>query len=175
MANRPLDPDIYRALDDRGLVVIHADAIADTLMLLAGEDSEAERRIRDALADALNNDPNASAAGDAKNEDRPQKRPVEFLAEEPPRGSVVAIDWGSHRQEIWVSNRSNIGNWYCPDISWDYSKRHPTWIDVKWRAEGRTLTLLVPGDEDAYKTGFKAGAVATGRAVQNVIEDLEYE
>lgn len=38
------------------------------------------------------------------------------LSHEPPMGSVVAIDWGGHRPEVWVANSASIGNWYTPDI-----------------------------------------------------------
>jgi len=93
------------------------------------------------------------------------------ITEEPPTGSVVAIDWGSHYQEVWVSNYANIGNWYCPDIPMR-GDAHPTWWDVTNRAEGRTLTLLVPADRDAYAAGFDAGVQKVGNAVEQVIDDV---
>lgn len=92
------------------------------------------------------------------------------ITEEPPTGSVVAIDWGGHRQEVWVSNRANVGNWYCPDIPMR-GDAHPTWWDVWRRADGRTLTLLVPGDRDAYAAGFDAGVQQVGIAVEQIIGD----
>lgn len=99
--------------------------------------------------------------------------PIE-LDQEPPTGSVVAIDWGTPYQEVWVSNKSNIGNWYTPDIpmrgDW-----HPTWYDVRSRAAGRTqcrtLTLLVPGDRDTYAAGFDAGVSRVSQAVASVIDE----
>ncbi len=90
--------------------------------------------------------------------------------EEPPTGSVVAIDWGGHYQEVWVSNQANIGNWYTTDVrlsdGW-----HPTWYDVRARAEGRTLTLLVGGDEDTFRAGFEAGVDATAMAVEAAVDE----
>lgn len=88
---------------------------------------------------------------------------------EPPTGSVVAIDWGGPYQEVWVSNRANLGNWYTPDIPLP-GDRHPHWEDVLRRAEGRTLTLLVPGDRDAYAAGFDAGVQKISRAVVETID-----
>jgi hypothetical protein len=92
------------------------------------------------------------------------------LEEEPPTGSVVAIGWGESRQEVWVSNKSNVGNWYCPDIpmrgDW-----HPNWHDVKHRAEGRTMTLLTPASRDAYAAGFDAGVARVGEAVTQAIDE----
>lgn len=94
--------------------------------------------------------------------------------EEPPTGSVVAIDWGGYRQEIWVSNKSNIGNWYCSDFPWG-EKRHPIWDDVLARAKGRSLDLLVVGDDDTYWAGYEAGAKATADAIERVMRDAQYD
>lgn len=91
------------------------------------------------------------------------------IEEEPPTGSVVAIDWGGPHQEVWVSNGSNVGNWYCPDIPMR-GDDHPHWEDVKRRAQGRTLTLLTPADRDTYAAGFDAGV---GRALREVTEVIE--
>lgn len=93
-----------------------------------------------------------------------------YLDEEPPTGSVVAIGWGEPRQEVWVSNNSNIGNWYCPDIPMR-GDEHPNWRDVKRKAEGRTLTLLVPADRDTYAAGFDAGVARVGNAVANAVDE----
>jgi hypothetical protein len=93
-----------------------------------------------------------------------------YLEQEPPTGSVVAIDWGEPRQEVWVSNKSNIGNWYCPDIPMR-GDDHPTWYDVQRRAEGRTLTLLVPADRDTYAAGYDAGVSAVGEAVTQAVDE----
>jgi len=96
--------------------------------------------------------------------------PDQYLKPEPPTGSVVAIDWGEPRQEVWVSNKANIGNWYTTDTPWD--SQHPDWYDVLRRAEGRTMTLLVPGDRDAYAAGFDAGVASVGEAVGNAVEEM---
>jgi hypothetical protein len=94
-----------------------------------------------------------------------------FLREEPPARSVVAIDWGGPYQEVWVSNRSNIGAWYTPDIPLR-GDVHPHWEDVVARAEGRALTLLVAGDKNTYAAGYDAGVDATAAAVEDVIENV---
>jgi hypothetical protein len=91
------------------------------------------------------------------------------LPEEPPTGSVVAIDWGGSHQEVWVSNQANIGNWYTPDLPLP-GDAHPTWEDVKRRAQGRTMTLLVAGSRDTYAIGHDAGVTATAAAVERAIE-----
>ncbi len=99
--------------------------------------------------------------------------PDQFLEQEPPTGSVVAIDWGGSYQEVWVSNRSNIGNWYTTDARFA-GDWHPTWHDVKRRAQGQgsTLTLLVPGDRDTYAAGFDAGVSRLGDAVAQVVDEM---
>ena len=89
----------------------------------------------------------------------------------PPTGSVVAIDWGTSHQEVWVSNRHNVGNWYTPDVPFP-ADGHPTWYDVRKRAEGRTLTLLVAADSDTYAAGFDAGVAKVGDAVTEVIDNM---
>ena len=94
-----------------------------------------------------------------------------FPAQEPPTGSVVAINWGSPYQEVWVANSANIGNWYTPDIPLR-GDAHPTWYDVIRRAEGRTLTLLVAGHADTYAAGWQAAIDATSEAVRAAIENL---
>lgn len=93
------------------------------------------------------------------------------LEEEPPTGSVVAIDWGEPRQEVWVSNKTNVGNWYCPDIRMR-GDEHPGWYEVKQRAQGRTLTLLTPASRDAYAAGFDAGVSRTIDAVSRATEEM---
>jgi hypothetical protein len=102
----------------------------------------------------------------------PEPTAPERLTEEPPIGSVVAIDWRKHRQEVWVSNSANVGNWYTPDIPIDLRDGHPAWDDVLARAEGRTLTLLVAADKDTYKAGYDAGVSTSIAAVTEAIEDI---
>ena len=94
-------------------------------------------------------------------------------AHEPPIGSVVAIDWGQHRQEVWVSNQANVGNWYTADIPWD-GRWHPQWSDVVERARGRTLTMLAAGDADSWRAGWHAGASAVEQAVLNADDEAKY-
>ena len=101
----------------------------------------------------------------------PDDRVASTLAEEPPTGSVVAIDWGEPHQEVWVSSKANIGNWYTLDIPLR-GDAHPTWYDVKRRAEGRTLTLLVPADRDAYAAGYDAGVTKADEAITGVLGEL---
>ena len=98
--------------------------------------------------------------------------PTATLTEEPPTGSVVAIDWGESRQEVWVSDKHNIGNWYSLDFPFRDGDHHPTWYDVQRRAEGRTLTLLVPADRDAYAAGFDAGVAKVGSAVNEAVDEM---
>jgi hypothetical protein len=92
------------------------------------------------------------------------------IEQEPPTGSVVAIDWGESHQEVWVSNRANVGNWYTPDIPLR-GDAHPMWDDVQRRAAGRTMTLLVAADPDTYATGYDAGVSATAYAVEQAIKE----
>lgn len=93
------------------------------------------------------------------------------ITEEPPPGSVVAIDWGGPRQQVWVANRSNLGNWYTTDRP---LTGHPTWVDVLRHAEGRTITLLVATDADTYRLGYRAGVDDAGHAVAEVLDELRY-
>lgn len=106
--------------------------------------------------------------------------------DEPQNSSaVVAVHWGDYRQqEIWVRSGANIGNWYCLggefgrpkawtdprgllelmiDRRHDYLQfapgpdevpQHPHWEDVLARGP---VTLLVPGDQDAYRAGWRNG------------------
>jgi hypothetical protein len=98
------------------------------------------------------------------------EKPLPPIEEEPPAGSVIAIDWGQPHQEVWVSNRANVGNWYCPDVVMR-PDRHPTWDYVRHRAEGRTAVLLTPADRDSYAAGFGAGVRRIGDAVTRVIDE----
>lgn len=90
---------------------------------------------------------------------------------EPRTGSVVALDWGGPRQEVWVSNRANTGNWYSPDTP---AAEHPTWADVVVRAKARgdAVTLLVAADDDALRAGYEAGVAAAKQAAETAIGSL---
>lgn len=94
-----------------------------------------------------------------------------YLQHEPPPGSVVAIDRGGPHQEVWVSNQSNIGNWYTPDIPLR-GNAHPVWQDVLRRAEGRTLTLLVTADPGTYAAGYQAAIDAATAALGETLGNL---
>jgi hypothetical protein len=98
-------------------------------------------------------------------------KPSQYLQAEPPCGSVVAIDWGGPHQEVWAANKSNVGNWYTPDIPLR-GDAHPTWDDVVRRGTvpGRTMTLLAAGDKDTYAAGFDAGVTTTAAAVEQAID-----
>lgn len=93
---------------------------------------------------------------------------------EPPVGSVVAIDWGQGRQEIWVSNRANVGNWYTTDVPLDLRDGHPQWHDVCRRAEGRALTLLVAGADDVYRAGFRSGVDAVSTRIESAVDEIRH-
>ena len=110
-------------------------------------------------------------------------------------GAVVAVNYGDYReQEIWVRSGSNIGNWYClggefgRPRPWDDPRtdmqrlvtwrgpepkpgpgeivRHPHWDDILARGP---VTLLFPGDEGAYKTGWANGR----RRLREQIEEMD--
>jgi hypothetical protein len=91
------------------------------------------------------------------------------VTDEPPPGSVVAIDWNGAHPEVWVANSSNIGCWYSPDIpmrgDW-----HPHWEDVVSRARDRRfpLVLLVAADSDTYKVGYATGIRAAAAAIEEL-------
>lgn len=78
---------------------------------------------------------------------------------------------GRPHQEVWVSNKSNIGNWYTPDVPLR-GDAHPQWRDVLRRAEGRTLTLLVTAGPGSYAAGYQAGADAIAAAVRETLDNL---
>jgi hypothetical protein len=102
---------------------------------------------------------------------RPAPKSIEVIDDEPRTGSVVALNWGRPRQEVWVSNSSNIGNWYTADIP---LSGHPHWEDVQDRARrmGATMTLLVAADPDTYRAGYQAGISATKAKIEEAIDEL---
>jgi hypothetical protein len=96
-------------------------------------------------------------------------------------GTVAAVRYADYRrQEIWVSSGANIGNWYplggefgIPKVAEDPRTPmeklisrdrwrqppgtvplHPHWEDIVARGP---VTLLVPGQADAYATGWADG------------------
>lgn len=95
-------------------------------------------------------------------------------------GAVVAVHYGDYRQqEIWVASGANIGNWYPLGNEfwavWDRKRMpagvtnpHPTWSDVLARGP---VTLLVPGDGEAYREGWRNGR----RDLWQRMEDMAYE
>jgi hypothetical protein len=113
-------------------------------------------------------------------------------------GAVVATHWGDYRiQEIWVRSGANIGNWYClggeflkPRVwidrrseaeklmwpSWSPQPEpgevplHPHWEDVFARGP---VTLLVPGDQDAYRDGWRNGRQRMVEQMKTVADDDE--
>lgn len=111
-------------------------------------------------------------------------------------GAVVAVNCGDYdRQEIWVRSGANIGAWYClggefgfPKVWLDrrsYSEKmldrgpaprpgpnevpqHPHWEDVLARGP---VTLLVPGDQDSYLTGWANGRRRLAEQVETLAGD----
>lgn len=100
-------------------------------------------------------------------------KPGEYLTQEPPAGSVIAIDWGRSTQEIWVHSQPNTGNWYTTDVPLG-SHQHPTWHDVKRRAADRTVTLLAGSPADVFAVGYDAGVCATAAAVTAAVDNARY-
>jgi len=115
-------------------------------------------------------------------------------ADEPQQsGAVVAVHWGDYRrQQIFVRSGANIGTWYClgsefghveivadPRTPLDQLRSrwtqppgtippHPAWSDVL--ALG-PVTLLVPGDADAYRAGWLAGRRDLWQGVEDAVCD----
>lgn len=92
-------------------------------------------------------------------------------SQEPPAGSVVAIDWQRPAQEIWVSG--GVGRWANADGIVD--GRAP-WSYLRDRAynEQASLTLLVAADSDTFTAGWRMGARSTadlviGRQLDQII------
>lgn len=110
-------------------------------------------------------------------------------------GAVVAVHWGNYRlQEVWVASGANIGNWYClggefgaPRV-WDAPRpaipgfpreatpprpagtvpQHPHFDDILARGP---VILLVPGDDAAYRAGWKAGRKALWDDMEEAVYD----
>lgn len=75
-------------------------------------------------------------------------------------GAVVAVNWGDYRRvELWIRSGISIGNWYYLGNETGRPMRgeipmHPMWTDVLKRGP---VTLLVPGDWEAYAAGWANG------------------
>lgn len=102
-------------------------------------------------------------------------------ADEPQEsGAIVAVHHGDYRQqEVWVRSGANIGNWYpLGGEFWavgdrqrmpaGVTKQHPEWTDVLARGP---VVLLVPGDADMYRQGWRAGR----RDLWQGMEDATYD
>lgn len=95
-------------------------------------------------------------------------------------GAVVAVHYGDYRrQELWVSSGSSVGTWYPLGgehwVVWDrqqmpagVTKTHPDWRDVLARGP---VTLLVPGDDDTYRRGWRAGRRALWQDMEDATHD----
>ncbi len=109
-------------------------------------------------------------------------------------GAIVAVHFGDYRrQECWIASGSNIGNWYPlggesgrPKVATDPRTEleklcgkqwrvptgeiplHPHWEDVLARGP---VTLLVPGDRDAYLRGWRAGRHDLWQAMEEIAEE----
>jgi hypothetical protein len=111
-------------------------------------------------------------------------------------GAVVAVHYGDcRRQEFWIASGSSGGNWFClggeygrPKV-WIDSRTHmekmlqrgpeprpgpdevpqfPHWEDVLARGP---VTLLVAGDTDSYRQGWRNGRKALWDSMENEIYD----
>lgn len=111
-------------------------------------------------------------------------------------GAVVAVHWGDYRlQEIWQRSGSSIGNWWCLGGEWGRPKvwidtrnsleqlahrgpepgpgpneirQFPTWQDILARGP---VILLVPGDQDSYRAGWRNGR----RRMAEQMEAVSYD
>ncbi len=111
-------------------------------------------------------------------------------------GTIVAVNYGDYRRQcVFVNSGANIGCWYPlgnefgHPKTWDDPRSqsekmfdrgpvpqrpagtlplHPHWEDVV--ALG-PVTLLTPGDDDAYRTGWRNGR----RDLWQRMEDLTYD
>jgi hypothetical protein len=94
------------------------------------------------------------------------------VTQEPDTGSVVAINWGRPRQEVWMADQSNVGNWYSLEVGWKPG-HHPTWRDIVRRAEaaGSPITLLAAADGETYQAGYRAGVDAAAHKVESALQD----
>lgn len=125
----------------------------------------------------------------------PDPTPYQVGPDDEPQhsGAVVALWWGDYRrQEIWVRSGANIGNWYClggefgtPKV-WDPPNDYTRLISPKpgrpERPEGTVplhpdwwflirrgpVTILTPGVEATYLSGWEAGRQALWQSMEDV-------
>ena len=111
-------------------------------------------------------------------------------------GAVVAVHWGDYRRvEYWIRSGAMIGNWFClgnefgrprpwddprsefDKLGWigpvpkpgpDEVPRYPHWEDVLARGP---VTLLVPGNQDAYRDGWRNGRRRMVEQMETVADD----
>jgi hypothetical protein len=111
-------------------------------------------------------------------------------------GAIVAVNYGDYRcVEAWIRSGSNIGNWYClggeygqPKVWTDPRTEmeklmwtgpnprpgpgevplHPHWEDVLARGP---VTLLVAGDGDAYRAGWRNGRRHLAQQVETLSDE----
>jgi hypothetical protein len=111
-------------------------------------------------------------------------------------GAIVAVNYGDYsRQEIFVRSGANIGCWYplggefgrpkvwvdprtsLEKMGWREAEPrpgpggvplHPHWEDVLARGP---VTLLVPGDADAYRDGWRNGRRRMVEQMETVADD----
>jgi hypothetical protein len=115
-------------------------------------------------------------------------------------GAVVAVHYGDYRrQEVWVASGAFGGNWFplggefgrpkvwrdprteAQKIMWhpafhgseprpgpDEVPQYPHWSDVLARGP---VTLLVPGDAEAYRQGWRNGRKDLWDSMENEIYD----
>lgn len=94
-------------------------------------------------------------------------------------GAVVAVNYGDYRtQELWVRSGANIGVWYLLGGEWGRNindgiprpPQHPHWEDVLARGP---VTLLVAGDQDSYRAGWRNGRRRMVEEMEQVADDDE--
>lgn len=111
-------------------------------------------------------------------------------------GAIVVVNYGDYRsQETWTRSGADIGVWRClggefgrPKVWTDprsYAEKlvsrgpeprpgpneiplHPDWSDVLARGP---VTLLVAGDDEAYRRGWRAGRQQMWENLEEAVYD----
>ena len=88
-------------------------------------------------------------------------------------GAVVAVHYGDYRLlECWVRSGANIGLWYPLGgefgLRGDAVSPRPYWEEVLERGP---VTLLVPGDQDSYRAGWRNGRRRMVEEMEAVADD----